>query len=470
MRIKEIILENTAIHLRGLPRFFKKEDPLAKYVPERATHTFALHPDKWESTFYSLTNKDPRKLNYYRPKDVEITADTLVADMAIANKFYRAKTEEEKLEFAKLYKDSLKPLNSVDISTYRMPELLIPNTQVNEQAEMINVGKRLVDIDGIKLNISGDGASVDVIAMSDDGSKQLGYVIFDRDGNTLVPDDLAVDERYRGQGIAKIMYDYIKSIGFKIQRSFDQTSAGKYFWDKNRGEDIMVWESYAEYAPKGYLYHGTTKNVSGFSPFSHFGTIGAATDRLDDLDDGSWDYNKKNIYQVKLNMKNPANLGRDLQENHTLKEYVYGLLDMGVISREEYDSISDLTQLINLIKSKGYDGLFYYNGTEDPGSRSYVILDPSQVKVVDVMNLGTKKGYDKMRRLLSKNPSRRSKDLRSVSVFENGGYVPVNSKEAKDPRFKMALSVDIKPGEIKRQAAKMGMKTDAAGRPPLLRK
>lgn len=321
MRIKEVILENTAIHLRGLPRFFKKEDPLVKYVPERATHTFALHPDKWESTFYSLTNKDPRKLNYYRPTDVEITADTLVADMAIANKFYRAKTEEEKLQFAKLYKDSLKPLNSVDISTYRMPELLIPNTQVNEQAEMIE-------------------------------------------------------------------------------------------------------ESNAQYAPSGYLYHGTTKNVSGFSPFSHFGTIGAATDRLDDLDDGSWDYNKKNIYQVKLNMKNPANLGRDLQENHTLKEYVYGLLDMGVISREEFDSISDLKQLIDLIKSKGYDGLFYYNGTEDPGSRSYVILDPSQVKIVDVMNLGTKKGYDKMRRLLSKNPSRRSKNLRSVGVFENDESVP----------------------------------------------
>lgn len=457
MKIKEVILENTAIHLRGLPRFFKKEDPLVKYVPERATHTFALHPDKWESTFYSLTNKDPRKLNYYRPTDVEITADTLVADMAIANKFYRAKTEEEKLEFAKLYKDSLKPLNSVDISTYRMPELLIPNTHVNEQAEMINVGKKVVDVDGIKLNVSGDGASIDVIAMSGDGGKQLGYVIFDRDGNTLVPDDLAVDERYRGQGIAKIMYDYIKSIGFTIKRSFDQTSAGKYFWDKNRGEEGIVWES----KPSGYLYHGTIKNVSAFYPFSHFGTIGAATDRLDHLNDGS-NYDKMNIYQVKLNIKNPANLGRDINDNHSLKDYVKGLLSSEIISSEEVKSISDLKQLIDLIKSKGYDGLFYYNGTEDPGSISYVIFDPSQVKVIDVMNLSTKEGYNKMVRLRKKNPSSR--------MFENGGYVPVNSKEAKDPRFSMALSVDIKPGEIKRQAAKMGLKTDAAGRPPLLRK
>lgn len=68
-----------------------------------------------------------------------------------------------------------------------------------------------------------------------------------------------------------------------------------------------------------------------------------------------------------------------------------------------------------------------------------------------------------------KNP-RKVKINTSDTIVENGGYVPVNSKEARDPRFKMALSVDIKPGEIKRQAAKMGMTTDAAGRPPLLRK
>lgn len=195
------------------------------------------------------------------------------------------------------------PMGSMAYKFTRKQQGVAESQVVDKRTKMINVGKKVVDVDGIKLNISGDGASIDVIAMSNDGGKQLGYVIFDRDGNTLVPDDLAVDERYRGQGIAKIMYDYIKSIGFKIQRSFDQTSAGKYFWDKNRGEDGVVWEE------------------------------------------------------------------------NTIQE-----------------------------------------------------------------------------------------------LNENGGYVPVNSKEAKDPRFKMALSVDIKPGEIKRQAAKMGMKTDAAGRPPLLRK
>jgi GNAT superfamily N-acetyltransferase len=54
------------------------------------------------------------------------------------------------------------------------------------------------------------------------------------------------------------------------------------------------------------------------------------------------------------------------------------------------------------------------------------------------------------------------------TISEAGGYVPVNDKEAKDPRYVQAVSVDVKPGETQRQAAKLGFKTDRAGKPPLL--
>jgi 8-oxo-dGTP pyrophosphatase MutT (NUDIX family)/pyrimidine deaminase RibD-like protein len=54
------------------------------------------------------------------------------------------------------------------------------------------------------------------------------------------------------------------------------------------------------------------------------------------------------------------------------------------------------------------------------------------------------------------------------AVAESTGYIPVNDKEARDPRYSMAITQDIKPGEVQRQAAKMGFKTDAAGVPPLL--
>jgi hypothetical protein len=59
---------------------------------------------------------------------------------------------------------------------------------------------------------------------------------------------------------------------------------------------------------------------------------------------------------------------------------------------------------------------------------------------------------------------------KNESVTEATGYIPVNSKEAQDPRYSMAITQDIRPGEVQRQAAKMGFKTDAAGVPPLLMK
>jgi hypothetical protein len=69
-----------------------------------------------------------------------------------------------------------------------------------------------------------------------------------------------------------------------------------------------------------------------------------------------------------------------------------------------------------------------------------------------------------MRRWAEQHPDQ----FKDTKLDEASGYIPVNSREAQDPRYSMALTVDIKPGEVQRQAAKMGWKTDSAGRPPLL--
>jgi GNAT superfamily N-acetyltransferase len=120
-----------------------------------------------------------------------------------------------------------------------------------------------VDVGGIRLNIAVDGAEVIIRPIVD--GYQAGYAVFDRDGSTLVPADLAIDEQFRGQGIAKIIYDYVKSLGFAIRRSSDQTKAGKHFWDKNRGEDSQVWEQTMtleeldEACWKGYHKEGNKK-------------------------------------------------------------------------------------------------------------------------------------------------------------------------------------------------------------------
>ena len=47
------------------------------------------------------------------------------------------------------------------------------------------------------------------------------------------------------------------------------------------------------------------------------------------------------------------------------------------------------------------------------------------------------------------------------------GYIPTK-RQARDPRFKTALTVDIKPGQVGREANKLALNTDSQGRPGLL--
>jgi GNAT superfamily N-acetyltransferase len=123
-----------------------------------------------------------------------------------------------------------------------MYKLIKTGAYMNENyIDSKNIPKR-VKRDGIELAVSIDGQNVIIHSYADSSQRQLGYVVFDRDGNTLVADDLAVDDRYHGQGIARIMYDYVKELGFTVKRSSDQTQAGKAFWDKNKGQDQNVWE------------------------------------------------------------------------------------------------------------------------------------------------------------------------------------------------------------------------------------
>ncbi len=125
---KLVVPDGKLVRLSGLGSFGKGDDELAKYVPERKTHTFALHPDNWDATFYSLTNKDRHKITRYKPSAIEPVTGTLVADMYFANQFYRAKDENEKKEWARKYKASIKPLNKADVKSYKMPEVLIPKS------------------------------------------------------------------------------------------------------------------------------------------------------------------------------------------------------------------------------------------------------------------------------------------------------------------------------------------------------
>jgi GNAT superfamily N-acetyltransferase len=95
--------------------------------------------------------------------------------------------------------------------------------------------------DGLDLESIQVGRDFQVTASSH--GRELAMVMFRKYGDTLIPQNLEVGEQYRGQGIAAVMYDWVKELGYKIQRSPDQSPAGKHFWDKNRGEAGQIWET-----------------------------------------------------------------------------------------------------------------------------------------------------------------------------------------------------------------------------------
>jgi predicted GNAT family acetyltransferase len=140
--------------------------------------------------------------------------------------------------------------------------ILVAPTKIGE--EILDESK-MVDLGyfGIQLNVAIDGATVDIRVLKDD--KQIGYVYFERDGMDLIPEDLAIDQEYQRMRIATEVYDYVKSLGFKIHASKDQTQAGKAFWKSRRG-DVRVWEEEiidemplpADWDPQQMRQQGTT--------------------------------------------------------------------------------------------------------------------------------------------------------------------------------------------------------------------
>lgn len=113
------------------------------------------------------------------------------------------------------------------------------------------------DYAGMQLRLSKDANGVAVRALA--GDKELGMAefFFDEQGQ-LDPQTVWVDERYHGQGIAASMYDYLKDKGYTIVRSWDQTDAGRGFWDKHRGKEATVWENFADGIR---AYHGNQGGI-----------------------------------------------------------------------------------------------------------------------------------------------------------------------------------------------------------------
>ncbi len=137
----------------------------------------------------------------------------------------------------------------------KMQDWVVLDSSIIHIAEKLSIDESSEEFGGIQMHFEDDEDEIFVQALA--GQKKLGHVLFVKQSNNiLLPQDLEVDERFRGQGIASTMYDYVKSKGYKIRRSGQQTIAGAGFWGKHRSGQ-NVWEA-SEHIPD-VLYHATYK-------------------------------------------------------------------------------------------------------------------------------------------------------------------------------------------------------------------
>jgi hypothetical protein len=171
------------------------------------------------------------------------------------------------------------------------------------------------------------------------------------------------------------------------------------------------------------VYHST--NSSHFTKFkttnlsAHFGSLEAATDRANHLKDFSLNvvkrkHNEAGILKLILNIRNPLEMP-DLaglyqtergdyinsDEIEDRKDEFYDdtphaaswesetdfqewLIQNEIITSDEFWEVQyKKDKAVELLKEKNYDGIMYENVVESPGSISYIIFDPNQVKLLE---------------------------------------------------------------------------------------
>jgi len=186
-----------------------------------------------------------------------------------------------------------------------------------------------------------------------------------------------------------------------------------------RGDAFWKWfGSSVVRTPDGeplVVYHATAAEpfevfrTSGFQ--AHFGTFKAASDRMSYLDNFDKTIGRKRkefrILPIYLNIENPLDLP-DLasvyknedgefevydkdswkednsfptlqwESDSDLAEYLWR--NRIIDSDEFWDAQYDVDLLMDILKRKGYDGIRYKNGVEDPGSISWIPFSSNQIK------------------------------------------------------------------------------------------
>jgi hypothetical protein len=97
------------------------------------------------------------------------------------------------------------------------------------------------------------------------------------------------------------------------------------------------------------------------------------------------------------------------------------------------------------------------------------VPEVTAIEPMKIIEVPVNKYLNLIRKATRKDLELRNHYMRKAALKEASGYIPSES-EKNDPRFKTALTVDIHPDTMKKNAAKLGWKIARNGRPPLLRK
>ena len=107
-------------------------------------------------------------------------------------------------------------------------------------------------------------------------------------------------------------------------------------------------------------------------------------------------------------------------------------------------------------------------GTIVAVSKNINVDDRVKVKLDDPSKAGEDGAY-KDTFVLTTSMLKHISESTNISEMGGVGVVANNPKQAKDPRYVMSMTNDVKPGETQRQARKMGFRLNSKGIPPSLR-
>jgi ribosomal protein S18 acetylase RimI-like enzyme len=269
-----------------------------------------------------------------------------------------------------------------------------------------------------------NGMGAMITAYSD--GDQVGQVIFeptDSDKNKWYATEVEVEDEFQRRGIATTMYDMAKKIAQKanavIVPSHAQTSDAKGLW-KNK----KVWEA-SGYIPSAKPYEPERyKNV-----------------RLPYIDEAESDVSKASVVQFKT-LPGPGKPRHSFRVVYDGKVIAYGEVEKDSVHDDEHGASVQEIVVHNKYRRMGIASKIYSAIERKFGYK----LHPSD----DVRPDGQE--FWKAR----------------SNIDEASGYIP-SAKEKNDPRFKTALTVDVKPDAIKKNAKAFGFKTSRAGIPPQAR-